>query len=132
MKDMRAIVITSYGGPEVLREERRPIPQANLGNVVVRVRAFGLNHAEAFFRRGVWGDVAKVSGIECVGEVHDPGASNLRKGQRVFGLMGGMGRSIDGSYAEYVAVPEAHVVPFDSALEWTDLAAIPESYATAW
>jgi NADPH2:quinone reductase len=132
MKDMRAIVITKYGEPEVLREERLPIPEAKLGTVVVRVRAFGLNHAEAFFRKGVWGDVAKVTGIECVGEVHDPGASTLRRGQRVFGLMGGMGRSIDGSYAEYAAIPEGHVIVFESAMEWTDLAAIPESYATAW
>jgi NADPH:quinone reductase-like Zn-dependent oxidoreductase len=132
MKDMRAIVITKYGEPEVLREERLPIPEAKLGTVVVRIRAFGLNHAEAFFRKGVWGDVAKVTGIECVGEVHDPGASTLRRGQRVFGLMGGMGRSIDGSYAQYAAIPEGHVIAFESAMEWTDLAAIPESYATAW
>jgi NADPH:quinone reductase len=132
MKDMRAIVITRYGDPDVLREERRPIPEAKPGTIVVRVRAFGLNHAEAFFRQGVWGEVAKVTGIECVGEVHEAGATPLRRGQRVFGLMGGMGRSIDGSYAEYVAVPEGHVIPFDSSMQWTDLAAIPESYATAW
>ena len=132
MKTMRAIVITKYGEPDVLREERLPIPEASPGTVVVRVKAFGLNHAEAFFRRGVWGDVAKVTGIECAGEVHEPGASDLRRGQRVFALMGGMGRSIAGSYAEYVAVPRGHVVPFESAMEWTDLAAIPESYATAW
>jgi NADPH:quinone reductase-like Zn-dependent oxidoreductase len=46
--------------------------------------------------------------------------------------MGGMGRSIDGSYAEYVRAPESNVVPFDSNLSWAELAAIPESYATAW
>jgi len=132
MKEMRAIVITRYGEPEVLREERLPIPEPKHGTVTVRVRAFGLNHAEAYFRKGVWGEVAKVSGIECVGEVHDPGSSNLRKGQRVFALMGGMGRAINGSYAEYVRVPQANVVPFESLMEWTDLAAIPESYATAW
>jgi NADPH:quinone reductase-like Zn-dependent oxidoreductase len=132
MKDMRAIVISRYGGPEVLREERRPMPQATTDTIVVRVRAFGLNHAETYFRRGIWGDAAKVTGIECAGEVHDPGSSGLTVGRRVFALMGGMGRTFDGSYAQFVRVPAAHVVPVDSALDWETLAAIPESYATAW
>src|SRR3954451_23966160 len=104
---MRAIVITKHGEPEVLCEERRPIPTAAPGTVVVRVRAFGVNHAEAFFRRGLWGDVAKVTGIECVGEVHASYDGKLTKGQRVVALMGGMGRAIDGSYAEFTAVPAA-------------------------
>jgi NADPH:quinone reductase-like Zn-dependent oxidoreductase len=129
---MRAIVITKYGDPEVLREERRPVPEATPGTVVVRVRAFGLNHAEAYFRKGIWGDVAKITGIECAGEVHDSGTTALRRGQRVFALMGGLGRSIDGSYAQYVRAPATNVVPFESSSAWTDLAAIPESYATAW
>src|SRR5262249_36318675 len=105
MNDMRAIVISKYGDPDVLREERGATPRATEGTVVVRVRAFGLNHAEAYFRKGAWGDVAKVTGIECAGEVYDPGASGLARGRRVFALMGGMGRTIDGSYAELVRVP---------------------------
>jgi NADPH:quinone reductase len=132
MKTMRAIEISSYGGPEVLRLAERLLPAATPGTVVVRVQAFGLNHAEAYFRSGVWGEVPKVTGIECVGEVHDPGQSTLRRGQRVFALLGGMGRTIDGSYAEYVRAPEGSVVPIDSAASWEELAAIPESYATAW
>jgi NADPH2:quinone reductase len=132
MPDMSAIVISRYGGPEVLELRRVPIPEATAGTAVVRVRAFGLNHAEAYFRRGAWGDVARISGIECAGEIADPGDTGLVAGQRVFALMGGMGRSIDGSYAGYVRVPAHHVVPVDSALAWTELAALPESYATAW
>jgi NADPH2:quinone reductase len=132
MNDMRAIVISEYGEPDVLKVERRPIPRATRDSVVVRVRAFGVNHAESYFRRGLWGDVARVTGIECAGEVFDPGASGLARGRRVFALMGGMGRNIDGSYAEFVRVPVANVVAFDSALDWEVLAAIPESYATAW
>ena len=132
MNDMSAIVITQYGDPEVLQVRRVPIPKATDGTVVVRVRAFGLNHAEAYFRRGAWGDVAKITGIECTGEVHDRGSTSLRRGQRVFALMGGMGRTLDGSYAEYVRAPASNVVPFESTCEWTHLAAIPESYATAW
>jgi len=129
---MKAMVITQYGGPEVLKARQVPRPSAEPGTVVVRVRAFGLNHAEAYFRRGAWGEVAKISGIECVGELHDCGTSALEPGQRVLALMGGMGRSIDGSYAEYVRVPSAHVIPIRSSLDWTELAALPESYATAW
>jgi NADPH:quinone reductase-like Zn-dependent oxidoreductase len=132
MTSMKAVVITRYGGPEVLEFQAVPAPVVSPGTVVVRVRAFGINHAEAYFRRGIWGDVAKISGIECVGEVHDPGSSRLERGQRVFALMGGMGRTIDGSYAEYVRVPIAHAIPVRSRLDWTALAALPESYATAW
>jgi NADPH:quinone reductase-like Zn-dependent oxidoreductase len=129
---MKAIVISKYGEPDVLRIEDRPVPRATAGTVVIRVRAFGVNHAEMYFRSGMWGEVPKVTGIECVGEVHEPGSSALRAGQRVFALMGGMGRTIDGSYAEYVRAPETNVVAIDSTAEWTELAAIPESYATAW
>src|SRR5262245_15943859 len=132
MRDMSAIVITRYGGPEVLELRRIPIPEATAGTAVVRVRAFGLNHAETYFRAGAWGDVAKVTGIECAGEIADPGDTGLAPGQRVFALMGGMGRSIDGSYAGYVRAPAHHVVAIDSQLSWTELAALPESYATAW
>ena len=133
MRDtMKAILITRYGGPEVLEQGRVPVPQATSGTVVVRVRALGLNHAEAYFRRGAWGEVARISGIECVGEIHDPGATRLAAGQPVFALMGGMGRSIDGSYAEYVRVPQEHAIPIRSRLDWIRLAALPESYATAW
>jgi NADPH:quinone reductase-like Zn-dependent oxidoreductase len=129
---MRAIVITSPGGPEVLREQELPTPSAGPGFVVVRVRAFGLNHAEVYFRRGLWGEVARVTGIECVGEVHDAGDGALPVGTRVLALLGGMGRSIDGSHAEFVRVPATSVVPVQTRLDWVDLAALPESYATAW
>ncbi|HKP63927.1 MAG TPA: zinc-binding dehydrogenase [Polyangiales bacterium] len=129
---MKAIVISEYGGPEVLRIEERPTPEPEADTLIVRVRAFGVNHAEAYFRRGIWGDVASVTGIECAGEVSEPGTSGLVRGQSVFALMGGMGRSIDGTYAQYVRVPNHHVVPIHSSLDWTRLAALPESYATAW
>src|SRR5215468_11695485 len=108
---MKAIVISRYGEPDVLRVEDRPAPSVTPGTVVVRVRAFGLNHAEVYFRRGLWGDVARVTGIECVGEIRDAGDGPLRVGTRVLALLGGMGRSIDGSHAELVRVPVSSVVP---------------------
>lgn len=129
---MKAIVRQQYGGPEQLRIMEVPDPVAGHDEVLVRVRAFGINRAEQYFRQGQWGEVAAISGIECAGEVVRDPSGRLQAGQRVFALMGGMGRSRSGSYAELVAVPAANVVPIRSALGWGALAAIPESYATAW
>jgi NADPH:quinone reductase len=129
---MRAIVIAQYGGPEQLVLRELPDPEPLPGHVVIEVAAFGLNHAEIYFRQGVWGDVAKVSGIECVGRVKIDPDGHLAPGQTVAALMGGMGRTIDGSYAEQTRVPASNVVPLDTRLPWEELAAIPESYATAW
>ena len=70
---MRAIVIKQYGGPEVLVIEERPNPRPGPRQILIEVKAFGLNHAEVYFRKGAWGDVAEISGIECVGVVRlDP------------------------------------------------------------
>jgi NADPH:quinone reductase len=132
MNQMTAIEITKNGGPEVLQLKTRARPEVTPGTVVIKVRAFGLNHAEIYFRKGAWGDVSPVSGIECVGEIVAAGTSDFIVGQRVFALMGGMGRSIPGSYAEFVRVPEDAVVAIESSLPFNTLAALPESYATAW
>src|ERR1700681_898448 len=129
---MRAIVIKQYGGPEVLAIEERPVPKAASGQVLIEVKAFGLNHAEIYFRKGAWGDVAEISGIECVGVVKADPDGRFATGQKVMALVGGMGRSINGSYAELISVPSSNVVAVKTDLPWEELAAIPESYATAW
>ena len=129
---MRAIVIKQPGGPEVLSVEERPDPTPAPGQVLIEVKAFGLNHAEIYFRQGVWGNVAEISGIECVGVVKRDPERRFEPGQKVMAVVGGMGRNINGSYAELVAVPSSNVVTVDTDLSWEDLAAIPESYATAW
>src|SRR5260370_8930706 len=129
---MRAIVITSPGGPEVLRVRELPNPVPAEDEVLIRVGAFGVNHAETHMRKGEWPEGAPVSGIECAGTVaHDP-SGRLAAGATVVALMGGLGRTRNGSYAEYVAAPAANVAPVSTSLSWTDLAAVPESYATAW
>lgn len=70
---MKAIVISAYGAPEVLHITDLPDPVPAQGEVLIRVRAFGINHAEAYMRAGAWGDVAAVPGIECAGSVEaDP------------------------------------------------------------
>jgi NADPH2:quinone reductase len=129
---MRAIVITRSGGPEVLALEERPAPVAKPGHVVIAVKAFGLNHAEIYFRKGAWGDVAEISGIECVGLVQADDSGRFAPGRKVMAMVGGMGRSIDGTYAELASVPATNVVAIETRLPWVELAAIPESYATAW
>jgi NADPH:quinone reductase len=129
---MRAIVIKQYGGPEVLALEERPEPESKPGHVIIEVKAFGLNRAESYMRSGAWGDVAEISGIECVGVVKSDPEGRLAPGQKVAALMGGMGRLINGSYAEMTCVASTNVVPIFSNLAWERLAAISESYATAW
>src|ERR1044072_2312606 len=101
---MRAIVIKQYGGPEVLQIEERPDPQPKPGHVIIDVKAFGLNHAEIYFRKGLWGDVAEITGIDCVGRVRSDADGRFTPGQTVMALVGGLGRSINGSYAEQVCV----------------------------
>src|SRR5215467_15318863 len=129
---MKAIVISAYGGPEVLTVAELPDPVPVAGEVLIRVKAFGLNHAEAYMRGGAWGEVAQVTGIECAGTVEaDPGGQ-LEAGTPVVAILGGMGRTRNGSYAELVTVPSSNVVAVRTSLSWTDLVALPEVYATAW
>ncbi len=129
---MKAIVITAYGGPEVLAVTELPDPEPVAGEILIRVRAFGLNHAETYMRSGSWGEVAQVPGIECAGTVAADPSGRLTAGTPVIAILGGMGRTRNGSYAELVTVPAGNVVPVSTSLSWTDLVALPEVYATAW
>ncbi len=129
---MKAIIISSYGGPDVLTVAELPDPVPAAGEVLIAVRAFGLNHAEAYMRSGAFGEVAKVTGIECAGTVVADPSGLLAEGTAVVAVLGGMGRTRNGSYAELVTVPASNVVEVSTSLPWTDLVALPEVYATAW
>ena len=133
-KLMKAVVMHMPGGPEVLRLEQRPIPQASCGQVLIRIEAFGLNRSELFTRQGHSPGVAfpRVLGIEAVGTVADSPGGEFARGQMVATVMGGMGRSFDGSYAEYTLVPAKQVQAFNSPLPWQTLGALPEMLQTAW
>ncbi len=113
-----------------------PVPTVCPGWVLVKVRAFGMNHSEQILRLSeIEADYIQkpvIPGIECVGEIADPSDSNLAVGQKVVALMGGMGRSFHGSYAQYALLPVHHVFAVESELPWTDMAAVPETYFTAW
>lgn len=113
-----------------------PIPEVRSGWVLVKIHAAGLNHSEALLRMfEIENDYIRkpiVPGIECVGEVADPSDSGLAKGDKVIALMGGMGRSFNGSYAEYALLPATNVFKVETDLDWVSLAAIPETYFTAY
>lgn len=129
---MRAIILEGFGGLDKLVYRNIPEPEPMAGHVVIAIKAFGINHAEMHMRRGEWAENADVIGIECVGIVKSCPGGEFPVGAKVAAMMGGMGRTINGSYAEFVRVPVAVVALIDVDMPWADLATIPESYATAW
>ena len=129
---MDAIVIEKYGGPEVLKQKKVPKPTPQHGEVLIKVQAFGLNHAEMHMRRGEWDEWNPISGLECVGVVEACPGGEVPVVSKVAGVMGGMGRSRPGGYGAFVNVPAANVIPLETTLPWEQLAALPEVYCTAW
>ena len=133
---MKAIVINGCCKAEDLKVSEVPIPKVRKGWVLVKVHAAGLNHSEAILRKYEADNdyiiTPVVPGIECVGEIADASDSGFKPGDKVIALMGGMGRSFNGSYAEYALLPTKNVFCVDSTLDWLSLAAIPETYYTAY
>jgi NADPH:quinone reductase-like Zn-dependent oxidoreductase len=134
MATMKAVVIHESGGPEVLKIETRPIPEPQQGEVLIRVKAFGLNRSELFTRQGLSPGVAfpRILGIEAAGVVERAPGGEFSPGDVVATAMGGMGRSFDGSYAEYTCVPATQVQAIRTKLPWETLGAMPEMLQTAW
>ena len=133
---MKAVLLDKITeGKDIVLSEC-PVPEVRPGWVLVKVKAFGLNHSEKLLRQSeIRADYIQkpvIPGIECVGEIADPGDSGLAAGQKVAALMGGMGRSFNGSYAEYALLPQRIVFKIDSDLPWEALGAVPETYFTAW
>lgn len=133
---MKAVVLERTCSAEEMIIKDVPIPEVKPGWVLVKVKAFGINRAEISLRKyeadAPYIKLPRIPGIECVGEIADPSDSNLKTGQRVVALMGGMGRSFDGSYAEYALLPVSHVFNANTELDWTEMAAIPETFFTAY
>jgi NADPH:quinone reductase-like Zn-dependent oxidoreductase len=134
---MKAIVVETFGPPSnlVIRDVSKPVPQP--GFVLIRIKAFGLNHAELHMRRGEWAESMPIIGIECVGIVEACPGNEFEIGTAAAALMGGLGRTLNGTYAEYTIAPAGNVVSLSKneeqlPLPWHQLAALPESYATAW
>lgn len=133
---MKALVLESSTKVEDLKLSDIPIPKVKPDYVLVKVMAFGINHSESLFRQfeidNPIFNKPVVPGIECVGIVENPSNTYFSKGDKVIALMGGMGRVFNGSYEEYALLPKKNVFKVNTKLDWIHLAAIPETYFTAW
>ena len=133
---MKAVSITDITKAEDVILSDVPVPEVKSGWVLVKVKAFGMNHSEQILRLSEIkaGYIQKpiIPGIECVGEIADASDTDFKVGQKVIALMGGIGRSFNGSYAEYALLPLQNVFSVSSDLSWEQLAAVPETYFTAW
>jgi len=129
---MLAIVHSAAGGPEVLTLREVPTPSPGPRDLLVRVRAAGLNRADVIQRRGGYpappGWPADIPGLEFAGEVEamGPDVTAWRIGDRVMGLVGG------GAHAEYVVIHEAEAIAVPPSLTLDQAAAVPEAFLTAW
>ena len=133
-RTMKAAIIRKPGGPEEFTIEEIPIPTPQSGQVLIRVRSFGINRSELFTRQGASPGVKfpRVLGIEAVGEVESAPGNEFVFGAIVATCMGGMGRDFDGGYAEYTCVPAKNVQEVKTELSWEVLGAMPEMIQTAY
>ncbi|WP_136636461.1 NAD(P)H-quinone oxidoreductase [Pseudooceanicola onchidii] len=131
MTDMRAIEITTPGGPEVLKPTTRPRPEPQAGQVVIKVAYAGVNRPDALQRAGNYApppDASDLPGLEASGEVVavGDGVGWPKVGDQVCALLPG------GGYAEYVATPAAHCLPIPKGMGLKEAACLPETYFTVW
>lgn len=128
---MRAAVFAGVGGPEVIRVERRPMPQPAHGEVLIRVHASAMNRADVLQRQGRYppppGAPVDIGGLELAGSVVSlgTGAQRWRIGDRVFGLVSG------GAHADFVVAQWSTLAAVPKAMSWTDAGATPEAFITA-
>jgi len=128
---MKAIEISTPGGPEVLKPVERPMPEPKAGEVLVKVSAAGVNRPDVFQRKGNYPPppgASDLPGLEIAGEIvgGDTGDTGLAIGDKVCALLAG------GGYAEYCAVPAAQCLPIPAGLSEIEAAALPETYFTVW
>ncbi len=128
---MRVVTITSPGGPEVLQIAEKPVPSPKENEVLIRIKAAGINRPDLFQRKGNYpapkGVPQDVPGLEVAGIIEEcgPGTERWRPGDSVCALLGG------GGYAEYAVVHEGHCLPLPGN-SFTEAAALPETIFTVW
>jgi NADPH:quinone reductase-like Zn-dependent oxidoreductase len=134
MNDIRALLLTRYGGPETTVISAVPAPEPGSKQVLVRVKAAGINGLDWKVREGYVRDafplqLPTVLGLELAGVVEGvgPGTSRFRIGDRVMGPLGGLG-----AYAELVAVDEGNLCPIPDGLREMEAAALPVASVSAW
>lgn len=128
---MKLIEITEPGGPEVLKVSQGKMPECGENEVLISVKAAGVNRPDIMQREGKYPmpeGVTPVPGLEVAGIVHATGKSvtHFSVGDRVCALTNG------GGYAEFCAVPVSQVLPAPQNLSFTEAAALPETYFTVW
>ncbi|WP_023602876.1 zinc-binding alcohol dehydrogenase family protein [Aliivibrio logei] len=131
---MKAIIVTQAGGSEVLDIRNVTEPTTALGEVKIRVKAFGLNKAETYYRNGAFGQInaEQAPGIEAAGEVIEDPSNTFKPGDKVVTAMGGMMFSRHGSYAEIITVNKGNVQRIASDIGFVQLASLPQLYLTIW
>ena len=128
---MRAITITEYGGPEVLRLAEQPDPTPGIGEVLIDVAATAVNRADLLQRQGRYAPppgVSEILGLECAGTVAElgEGVAGLHAGDEVCALLAG------GSYAERVVAPAGQVMPLPTGVDLITAGGVPEVACTVW
>lgn len=131
---MRAVEITSYGGPEVLREVQRPAPVPAPGELLIAVQASGVNRPDVLQRKGLYPmppGVSDLPGLEIAGTVaggapEDLAAAGLAIGDAVCALVAG------GGYAEHCVAPAGQCLPVPKGLTMVEAASLPETFFTVW
>ncbi len=131
---MHIVEISSPGAPEVLRPAQRPVPQAGVGELLIRVSASGINRPDVLQRTGnypVPAGASDVPGLEVAGVIESGDASalaeaGLKIGDRVCALVAG------GGYAQYCVAPVGQCLPVPQGLSDVEAASLPETFFTVW
>ena len=130
---MQAIHITKSGGPEVLQLQETPKPTPEKNQVLIKVKAAGVNRSDVITRQntatyGKGSPQTLIPGLEVSGIIEEIGAEvkDKKVGDQVCALIS------DGGYAEYVAVDSSHCLPIPDGISLEDAAAIPETVFTVW
>lgn len=131
---MKAIIATQAGGPEVLALRDLEEPTTQAGEIKIKVKAFGLNKAETYYRNGDFGPLNSelAPGIEAAGVVVEDLSNTFKVGDKVVTAMGGMMFARHGSYAETITVNKDNVQCITNAIDFVKLAALPQVFLTVW
>lgn len=131
---MQAVEISAFGAPEVLRLAQRPMPVVGAGEVLIRVRASGVNRPDVLQRSGAYppppgaSDLPglEVAGVIESGDADAMAAAGLAVGDRVCALVAG------GGYAEYCVAPVGQCLPVPAGFDDVQAASLPETFFTVW
>src|SRR5215467_12404967 len=132
-KTMQAIQVHSYGGPEQLKLEEKLRPEPQVGEVLLRVHAAGVNQLDWRIRQGLMQDFQPVTfpytpGLEVAGVVEDvgPAVTAFKGGQAA------LGQTSAGAYAEYATIPVEALALKPQTLSFAEAATVPVGATTAW